>query len=125
MNQIQRSDNIIYGEGLEPAAYHEGAFLHPADIGPLPSGEDGLELVSSENPYQSQYPQVLFGKEEKEVYHTNINPSEMDGVLPGNSNSRRRSKNQWWWMGAIITVITIAGVTVGIAEGLRHKRSQR
>ena len=124
MNQFQHSDDVIYDEGLEPVGYHEGAFLQPADIGALRSGDHGLEAVPLENPYQTQLPQVLFGTEEKEAYPTNTNLPERDVVLSSNSNPHRRSTSRWWCVAAVLTGMIIAGIVVGIEENLRHRRSQ-
>ena len=125
MNQFQRSENIIYDEGLEPAAYHEGFFLQPAGTGALPSGDHDLETVPSKNPYQTQHTQVLYGKEEKEVYHIIANSTETDGVLPSNLKPRPRSKRRWWWMTATFAVIVIAGIILEIEKacGTREGRS--
>ncbi|SLM41057.1 hypothetical protein LPUS_11955 [Lasallia pustulata] len=123
-DQSQHRDGIRYHEGLEPVIYHEGAFLQPVVTGTLQVEDHGLEVVPSENPYQVQYPQVLFGKEEKEVCHSNTTPPETDAVQPSNSNPRRRSKRRWWWMAAVVTAIVMAGMIAGIGEGLQHKRKR-
>lgn len=109
-------------EGLEPVIYHEGAFLQPAGIGALRSEDHGLETVPSESLHQEQYPQVSYGREEKEVCFIHHSSSERDGVLLSKSTSGQRFKRRWWWIAGILAVIVIIGIIVGIVEGLQHKK---
>lgn len=112
----------MYDEGLEPVIYHEGAFLQHAGFGSLRSRDHGLETVPSESLHQEQYPQVVFGREEKEVCSIHHSVSETDGVLLRDSAPHRRSKRIWWWIAGTFAVIVVAGIILGTVEGLQHKR---